>query len=133
MSISDLRCDQCGRSLVGLGNGDADDDWLGVRFVYHPGDAKLRDDSGLLCRRCWAETSEWLGEPRLGPGPCPRCDTPAAGAARLHVSCPGDLESWQLCRRHAVEFLNRLRTVDPKLDAATFVLPTPVDEAEEQA
>jgi hypothetical protein len=47
------------------------------------------------------------------------------------VSRPSGLESWQLCRRHAVEFLNRLRTVDPKLDAETFELPTPLPDTEE--
>jgi hypothetical protein len=27
-----------------------------------------------------------------------------------------------MCKDHAVEFLNRLRTVEPKLDPATFTL-----------
>jgi hypothetical protein len=41
----------------------------------------------------------------------------------LVVSGGGDLAGWQLCTAHALDFLNSLRTVEPKLDPATFRLP----------
>ena len=129
MTIADLHCDGCGRMLAGLASTDADADTTGLRFVYHPGRADLRDDSGLLCGRCWADTVAWFGaEAILGPAPCPRCDAPPSDEPRLHVSLLHDLRAWQLCRRDAVAFLNRLRTVEPKLDPETFVLPAPPTE-----
>ena len=100
-----------------------------MRFVYHPGWARLRDDSGLLCGRCWAEAEGWMGEPALGPAPGPRCGEPAGDEPRLHVSQLNDLRTWQLCRRDAAAFLNRLRTVEPKLDPETFALPAPPPDA----
>jgi hypothetical protein len=132
MTIADLRCDGCGRPLAGLAAGDGENEASGVRFVYHPGWVRLRDDSGLLCGRCWAETEAWMGEPALGPGPCPRCGEPAGDEPRLHVSRLSDLRTWQLCRRDAVGFLNRLRTVEPKLDPETFALPAPPPDASER-
>lgn len=130
MTIADLRCDGCGRPLAGLASDDdAASATTGLRFVYHPGRADLRDDSGLLCGRCWTETVAWLGtEARLGPASCPRCDAPPGDEPRLHVSVLHDLRAWQLCRRDAASFLNRLRTVEPKLDPETFVLPGPPAE-----
>jgi len=130
MTIADLRCDGCGRPLAGLAADDhADDEASGVRFVYHPGWAKLRDDSGLLCRRCWDEAVGWFGvKATLGPAACPRCGEPAGDEPRLHVSRLHELATWQLCRRDAVAFLNRLQTVEPKLDPETFSLPAPPPE-----
>lgn len=124
MTIADLRCDGCGRALAGPAGDGFETAATGVRFVYHPGSPRLRDDSGLLCGRCWDETVAWLGdEPALGPAPCPRCAEPAGDAPRLHVSRLHDLRAWQLCRGDAVAFLNRLLTVEPKLDSETFALP----------
>lgn len=130
MTIADLRCDGCGRPLAGLASDvDAVVDTTGLRFVYHPGRADLRDDAGLLCGQCWADTVAWFGvEAHLGPAPCPRCELPPDGEPRLHVSLLHDLHAWQLCTRDAVAFLNRLRTVEPKLDPETFVLPAPRDQ-----
>lgn len=134
MTIADLCCDGCGRPLAGLAADDDENESSGVRFVYHPGWAELRDDSGLLCGRCWTETTAWLGQaPALGPTPCPRCGGPAVDdEPRLHVSRLNDLRSWQLCRRDAAAFLNRLRTVEPKLDPETFALPAPPPDATER-
>jgi hypothetical protein len=92
-----------------------------VRFVYHPGDAARGDDSGLLCAGCWSRTRSWLGGDRH-PGTCARDGTAVSVEGSLHVRRAGELGGWQLCKGHAVEFLNRLRTVEPKLDAATLML-----------
>jgi hypothetical protein len=132
MTITDLRCDHCGRPLAGPATGEDDRDTVGrgIRFVYHPGSAQLRDDSGLLCLPCWDETVTWMGtDPSLGPAPCPRCNAPPDNEPRLHMSRLHDLRSWQLCRSDAVAFLNRLRTVEPKLDLDTFTLPAPLPDA----
>lgn len=113
MSISDLCCDLCGRFLPGPA--------AGVRFVYHPGVPELRDDSGLACVPCWDETVRGLDV--TAAARCAACAGPAPGRQSLHVrrfDVPG---SWRLCARHAVAFLNSLRTVQPKLDAATFRFP----------
>ncbi len=68
MSIGDLHCDLCGRFLGGPA--------AGVRFVYHPGVAELRDDSGLACLPCWEQTVQGLDvtaaarcAARAGPAP----------------------------------------------------------------
>jgi len=131
VTITDLRCDLCGRPLAGpaTGEGDGDTAGRGIRFVYHPGSAELRDDAGLLCLTCWDETVTWLGtDPVLGRAPCARCSAPPDDEPRLHVSRLHDVRSWQLCRADAVEFLNRLRTVEPKLDVETFTLPAPLPD-----
>ena len=113
MSITDLCCDLCGRFLPGPA--------AGVRFVYHPGVPELRDDSGLACVPCWEETVRGLDV--TAAARCASCAGPAPGRQSLHVrrfDVPG---SWRLCARHAVAFPNSLRTVQPKLDAATFRFP----------
>jgi hypothetical protein len=112
VTVFDLRCDACGRLLAGPGDG--------TRFLYHPGDFLLKDDSGLLCASCWAETGAWLGE--RAKGRCCACGREVEHARSLHVHRYGDPGAWQLCRVHAAEFLNRLRTVEPKLEerALTF-------------
>lgn len=123
MTVFDLRCDRCGTYLAGPG-GDADPGTpgpLGVRFLYHPGNFLLKDDSGLLCQSCWAAAERWLG-PDRPENRCARCGEAVEHARSLHLHGGGDPIGWQLCPTHAVEFLNHLRTVDPKLDPETFSL-----------
>jgi hypothetical protein len=114
VTVSDLSCDVCGRFLPGPGSG--------VRFVYHPGVPELRDDSGLACAACWAAATQGhdMGAPA---GRCAACAEPAARQQSLHLRRFDDPRSWRLCGRHAVAFLNSLRTVDPKLDPDTFRFP----------
>jgi hypothetical protein len=50
------------------------------------------------------------------------CAAAVEHSRSLHVHRAGDPIGWQMCKDHAVEFLNRLRTVEPKLDPATFTL-----------
>lgn len=121
MTISDLRCDRCGSPLTGLAGFPFAEGRLGVRFSYDPGIPALRDDAGLMCESCWAEVSSWMGSQLRGTR-CSRCRA-ALDHGRLVVSLPGDLLAWSLCRSDAVEFLNGLRTVDPKLDAVLFEFP----------
>lgn len=120
MTIFDLLCDRCGIQLVGpasvLGSATSR---RGIRFVYHPGDPTHADGSSLVCRSCWATMAAWLGD----RSPDPRCSVCATAVdASLFVE-HDDRGAWRLCTDHAVEFLNGLRTVEPKLDPATFVLP----------
>lgn len=143
MTISNLRCDVCNALLPGLipgrpGSADRPDDGDGrggVRFSYHPGDPRMRDDSGVACERCWSEWSHWLGRPR--PRICAVCEAPLVRTSSLFVSRlaegPADRQTWQLCSRHAAELLNRLRTVEPKFDPATFQLPLAREEARHDA
>lgn len=125
MTITDLRCDRCGIFLSGQGGpapaseGPVDDP---VRFVYHPGRPQLRDTSGLMCAACWAATESWLDGARR-PQQCSVCGQRVQREQSLHVHRFNDAQTWRLCRSHAVEFFNRLRTVDPKLDATTFRFP----------
>jgi hypothetical protein len=143
MTINDLCCDVCGRLLAGLaarptppaspaqapqgsageaghldGAGDHRD---GVRFVYHPGKPELRDASGLACQACWDDAVRLLADP--GPGRCAACAAPVSRLGSLHLRRYDDPQAWRLCAPHAVDFLNRLRTVQPKLDPATFRFP----------
>lgn len=113
MTVFDLRCDRCGAEITG-----PDD---GVRFLYHPGDFLLKDDSGMLCVRCWQLTTSWLGAQKL-KNRCSVCDAEVEHSGSLHVHRAGDPASWQLCRPHAVELLNGLRTVEPKLELESFTL-----------
>jgi hypothetical protein len=120
MTIFDLRCDRCGCALVGPASGpDTASARHGVRFSYHPGRADLGDNSSLVCTWCWATMTGWLGE-RPSDAICSVCSAPTTTG--LFVQS-GDLDGWRLCRDHAVEFLNTLRTVEPKLDPATFSFP----------
>lgn len=113
MTIHDLRCDLCGRFLAGPG--------AGVRFVYHPGTAELRDDSGLACTACWdGLTGSLTG---AANGRCAVCGSPAPRRQSLHVRPFTEPGAWRLCAPDAVGFLNALRTVSPKLDPATFRFP----------
>lgn len=120
VTTHDLRCDICGRSVLPA-QASADPSAAGVRFSYHPGAAALRDDSGLLCGDCWAALAADLGEPVAGR--CARCGDPVAWRRSLHLRRYDEPSGWQLCEPHAAEVLNRLRTVEPKLDPASFRLP----------
>lgn len=113
LTVNDLRCDVCARFLPGPG--------AGVRFTYHPGVPELRDDSGLLCSACW----DGLTGPfdLAAARECAACGGPAPRTRSLHVRRFDQPGTWRLCAPHAVSFLNELRTVTPKLDAATFRFP----------
>ena len=122
MTIFDLRCDRCGIAVVGpSSHADLAKERLGVRFAYHPGRAELSDNSSLVCTGCWTDIADWLGEQPLAEV-CAVCNTTVASC--LHIEA-GGLSVWRLCHGHAIEFLNTLRTVEPKLDPDTFVLPEP--------
>jgi hypothetical protein len=121
LSVFDLRCDDCGTYLIGPGDDEDPAGPFGIRFLYHPGDFLMKDDSGLLCQTCWSRARTWLGEERP-ENRCAVCGETVEHSRSLHVHRSGDPAGWQLCRVHAVEFLNRLRTVEPKLEAQTFTL-----------
>ena len=114
MTIYDLSCDVCGRPLAGPGTG--------VRFVYHPGVPELRDDAGLACHSCWAAITGTFGEMNA-PGRCAACGQPVTRRRSLHLRRFENPSPWRLCPSHAVGFLNSLRTVEPKIDPATFRFP----------
>lgn len=113
MTITDLRCDVCGRFLPGPADG--------VRFVYHPGAAELRDDSCLACAACWDGLTAGL-DVAAGTG-CAACGGPAPRGQALHVRRFSDPGTWRLCAPDAARFLNALATVEPKFDPATFRFP----------
>jgi hypothetical protein len=133
MTISDLRCDACGRLLAGPATRPAAPadpaatlpgsagNVEGVRFVYHPGRPELRDTSGLACQACWDEAVRDFASP--AGGHCAACGTPVGRLESLHLRRYDDPRAWRLCAADAVGFLNRLRTVHPKLDPATFRFP----------
>lgn len=114
MTITDLHCDRCACFISEPG--------AGIRFVYHPGRAQFRDSSGLLCVRCWDELEQWLG-PDRPLRQCAVCGEEVTREQSLHVHLVDDAQAWRLCGQHAVEFLNGLCTVEPKLDPATFRFP----------
>lgn len=124
MTVTDLRCDRCERLLAGPG-GDVLAGPYGIRFVYHPGDPRLSDDSGLLCRDCWSVIEDRLGNARPS-NMCAVCNAPVDRFSSLHLRGAGEARTWQLCIPHAVAFLNELTTVTPKLDPATVHFPGPV-------
>ncbi|MGE5291126.1 MAG: hypothetical protein ACM3ML_28795 [Micromonosporaceae bacterium] len=113
LTVNDLRCDVCGRFLSGPA--------AGVRFVYHPGVPELRDDSGVACVACWDVLTGTL-DLTVSRG-CAACGEPVPRRQSLHVRRFSQPGSWRLCARDAVGFLNSLRTVEPKLDAAAFRFP----------
>lgn len=120
MTVSDQRCDRCGRALVGPPADGIPEDRDAHRFLYHPGDFALRDDSGLLCRGC---LEAWSGE--LGAAVKARCAICAETLTHeggLYLYLGGSDKPWRLCAPHAADQLNTLRTVEPKLDPATFTL-----------
>jgi hypothetical protein len=119
VSVTDLLCDVCGTALVGPAVPDAHDGPRAVRFMYHPGEFRLKDDSGLVCADCWAAIASRLGDRHSDR--CCRCSEPVTTRQALHWHRAGDPEPWLLCRRHAAELLNTLRTVEPKLDPDTML------------
>lgn len=124
MTVSNLRCDVCGRSLTGLVPGDDPVDRSaagGVRFAYHPGDIDLQDSSGTVCAACWAEWVAWLGGDQ--PGRCSVCGVETGRWQSLHLRRMGGSQHWRLCAPDAADLLNRLDTVQPKFDRDTFRLP----------
>lgn len=137
MTVSNLRCDVCDALLPGLipGGPGSGEQRGGVRFSYHPGDPRMRDDSGVVCARCWSDWSNRLGQPR--PRICAVCETPLVRTSSLFLSRlgggPAERQTWQLCPPHAAELLNSLLTVEPKFDPATFQLPLAREEAREDA
>lgn len=137
MTISNLRCDECDALLPGLiprPTAESGPGRSAVRFSYHPGDPRMRDDSGVLCTGCWSGWTESLGEPR--PRVCAVCETPLTRTSSLFVTRlgegPADRQTWQLCAPHAAELLNRLRTVEPKFDPDAFQLPLDRSEHESE-
>ena len=113
MTIHDLRCDVCGCFLSGPA--------AGVRFAHHPGVPELRDDTGMACVACWQTLTQPLDTGAAGR--CAACAGPAPRRQSLHVRLVSQPGTWRLCARDAVAFLNALRTVEPKLDTATFRFP----------
>ena len=113
MSIADLCCDLCGRVVAGPAEG--------VRFVFHPGVPDLRDDSGLACQDCWRHALAGLDVTAVAR--CAACGEPVSRQRSLHLRPFDEPGFFRLCASHAVIFLNALRTVQPKLDAATFRFP----------
>jgi hypothetical protein len=69
----------------------------------------------------------WLGA--RDPGRCSRCGTDLRTVPALVVGAAGDLAGWLLCATDGADFLNSLRTVEPKLDPASFVLPVVPSDA----
>ena len=113
MTVFDVRCDRCGSELTSPDGA--------VRFLYHPGDLMLKDDSGLLCRSCWRAALTWLGvEQRTDVWA--RCGVPVEQTRSVHILRSGEPEAWQLCPQHGVDFLNQLQTVEPKLSVDTLRL-----------
>lgn len=121
MTVFDLRCDRCGTILLGPAEESGPAGPFGVRFLYHPGDFLMKDDSGMLCGRCWSALVDGLDASRP-EGRCAVCGAAVEHAHSLHLHRANDPYGWQLCKLHAVEFLNSLRTVDPKLDLDSFTL-----------
>jgi len=113
MTISNMSCDICGRFIEGPASG--------IRFVFHPGAAELRDDSGLTCVPCWEAVESRVDV--TATGRCAACNEPVPWRRSLHVRRADTPGSWRLCASHAVAFLNSLRTVQPKLDIAEFRFP----------
>lgn len=122
MTLTDMRCDRCGLVLAGPAVPGALDPLSGVRFSYHPGDPRMRDDSGVVCGSCWAGWTAELGVPRGRV--CARCEVPVTRRTSLHLRRADEVgNGWQLCAAHAVDLLNQLRTVLDKLDPQTFRFP----------
>ena len=122
MTLTNMRCDRCSRTLAGPADPGRVDADRGIRFGYHPGDPRMRDDSNVLCGECWAGWIGELGPPR--PRVCARCAAAVTRATSLHLRRTDEVgNGWQLCAAHAVDLLNELRTVPEKLDVETFRFP----------
>ena len=122
MTIFDLKCDRCGIQIVGRATESMEGSAAnhGVGFLYHPGEKAFADNSGLACTGCWDEMSSWLGE-QSDDEVCSVCGVSVERCLFVQTELT---TAWRLCSDHAVEFLNSLRTVEPKLDPESFVLPT---------
>jgi len=119
LTIFDFRCDRCGNLMVGPARGGPEQSARhGVRFAYHPGDPSLLDNSSMVCTACWVEMADVLGTP-VSSERCAICDDPITESLVVQRA-PAE---WRLCVDDAVDFLNSLRTVDPKLDRDSFALP----------
>lgn len=127
MTVSSARCDLCGRPVTGFLDVESPafsgvlEHRVGVRFSYHPGDVALIDDSGILCASCWQRWTAPLGEPESFR--CAVCSIALTRPESLFLRPVGAEVAWQLCAPHAVDQLNQLLTVDPKLDRDAFHLP----------
>ena len=111
MTVFDVRCDRCGTEFTRPTEA--------IRFVYHPGNVGLQDDSGLLCRSCWRAAKGWLGVDQP-ENHCARCGLAVESTRSVHILRSGEETGWQLCPEHGVAFLNQLRTVEPKLSVDTI-------------
>lgn len=118
MTVSDLRCDVCGRSLTGSAILDSEAGGAAVRLMVHPGDPLYKDDSVLLCLECWGAMRERIGEPGRADR-CAVCQAPVVYEESLHVlemtGRLGEAPLWQFCRGHALDVMNGFRFVEPKL------------------
>ncbi len=128
MTVNDLCCDRCSKRLFGLADPEEPNieqfsPNLGIRFMYHPGNLELKDDSGTMCHSCWAKTKQELGDPSISEV-CSICQTRLDKTHSFHVVRLGEIKTWRLCNTHAVEFLNKLETVEPKIDPKDFYLPS---------
>lgn len=125
MTVHDLRCDFCSAALAGPDGISSSSSRGGVRFVYHPGSFEHRDDSGMACASCWAEVSAPMATAGAGLTTCALCggDLQQGRLVVSTLSNPETAPFWALCRLDGIAFLNRLRTVEPKLDPASFRFP----------
>lgn len=125
MTVADLRCDICGTGLAGSAILAPDDPRAAIRLFVHPGDPLHRDDSILVCQRCWMELTGWMGA-EATPDACAVCGEAVSYEASLHVLVMtgrvGEAPEWQLCRRDAVSLLNRFRFTDPKMRVEDLAL-----------
>lgn len=126
MTISDLHCDVCEAFVAGPTGGPAAAGGGGVRFVYHPGRPQLRDTSGLMCTPCWEQVVDRMTAGRH-PLQCSVCGQTVTREGSLHLQRFEEGPTWRLCASHTVEFLNGLRTVQPKLEPAGFRFPFEAD------
>lgn len=124
MTISDLRCDFCGRPLAGSA-WQEDGDAGAIRLFVHPGDPLVRDDQPLLCRVCFAGLRQQIGEPDQADV-CAVCGVGVTYTGSLHVlemtGRIGEAPAWQFCRPHGVELLNRFRFIEPKMTESDLAL-----------
>lgn len=123
MTVTDLRCDRCEGGLpLPPDLAVQQPRQASVRFSYHPGNPHLRDNSGLLCLACWNELAAgWDESPIVDH--CAKCQVTVSRFTSLHLRASETSGEVQLCASDAVDFLNGLRTVDPKLDPVTFRFP----------
>jgi hypothetical protein len=120
VTVTDMRCDRCATFLVGPEGPGTVAGRAAVRFLYHPGNFHLRDDSGLLCDACADSLRGELGAHRKAR--CATCGSAVEHDRSMYLYLGGEDKPWQFCATHSAAFLNTLRTVEPKLDPTTFTL-----------